>query len=618
MTVELSVREVRDALLRASSGDAAGDGEPATLAAGRIFHELFADLVGIEPRRSGLRVIVESGPTLENRNRALVDHTWRRLLAPRLVAHSASLQDSTAAVLVLWRATRNLLSWLVQIVLEMLDERPELSGSWEQLAESLKAEVPLEVELNQPGWTEPVRLVGIADAVLCLPNTSAFCAIELKLGRGNPSVDLGQAALYHLILHRAGRQPADSALALLHFGPELTEHGISASLLGPAQERLLALVARLAGVLPSDPAKAPTVNGQAYQDLTEALLRAYREQGVRLESKGAPVVGPRFLRFEVRLTRGTKLEAVRRPTAELQHRLELPAEPIVVKDAGRIFIDLPRPDPKTVLFSDVLGQLPLVDPLRGSARLPVGVDPSGRLHLVDLASSGRSHVLVAGSTGSGKSEWLRTAIAGLLAQNTPDTLRLVTIDPKLSAFGDLEGSPWLWKPHSFWIPGGQQTAVDLFEELVTEMDHRYQSTRALGADTLTEAVEKTGRPQPRIVVLCDEYFALVSTSRQERTEIEGAVALLGAKARAAGIHLVLATQQPNRTTVSAAIQTNLPCRVALYLQNRIESRMMLDVSGAEHLTGSGDLLYKDFGDPIRLQAAYLPEPERRTRLRGSG
>jgi DNA segregation ATPase FtsK/SpoIIIE-like protein len=127
---------------------------------------------------------------------------------------------------------------------------------------------------------------------------------------------------------------------------------------------------------------------------------------------------------------------------------------------------------------------------------------------------------------------------------------------------------------------------------------------------LRSHIEKAGRPLPRILCVCDEYFALVSQNKQEKAQIEDAVSLLGAKARAAGIHLVLATQQPSRATITGAIQSNLPCRVALALTSSIESNMILGCSGAERLTGSGDLLYKDFGDPVRLQAPYLTEQER--------
>jgi len=154
------------------------------------------------------------------------------------------------------------------------------------------------------------------------------------------------------------------------------------------------------------------------------------------------------------------------------------------------------------------------------------------------------------------------------------------------------------------------TPDKLFQDLVEEMEHRYRMTRETGADNLREHVEKTGKPLPRIVCVCDEYYALVSQQREEKQAIEQAIGLLGAKGRAAGVHLTLATQQPSRQTINGAIQANLPCRVALYLQSPIESNMIINQSGAERLTGMGDLLYKDFGNPVRLQGAYLRAKER--------
>jgi DNA segregation ATPase FtsK/SpoIIIE-like protein len=203
-------------------------------------------------------------------------------------------------------------------------------------------------------------------------------------------------------------------------------------------------------------------------------------------------------------------------------------------------------------------------------------------------------------------------LASLIATNTPDTLRIVTFDPKLAAFTDLEQSKFLWKPNAYWIPtDGGSSASELFQAVVEEMERRYQLTRQSGTDNLRAHVEKTGKPLPRIICICDEYYALISQNKQELAQIEASVGLLGAKARAAGIHLVLATQQPSRRTISGNIQTNLPCRVALALGSPIESNMILGCSGAERLTGAGDLLYKDFGDPVRLQAPYLPDDERK-------
>ena len=635
--IELTVSDVRAALTSVARPGDRGTGEAATLLLGRLFHEVFAELVGIQPERSGLRVIVEAGPDRARRLEALLDHAWRKLVAPRLLRHAAEIQATSEPVLTLWRAVERLCGWLVDVVVELARQASENGAaeagpraapapSWEHLTTVLRAEVPLEYELREPGWAEPVRLVGIADSLLRVPGSDVHCAIEIKLGRSAPPIDLGQAALYRLLLTRSGAQTRTAALALLRFSPELEEHLFEAPQLAEAEARLLDLIAGLARVPRVEPASPPAppdppatdveVPPSPHVDIGRRLVRACREQGVGIETRGEPTVGPRFLRFEVRLSPGARLDALRRRMPEVALRLALPQEPIVSAEAGSLFVDVARPDPEIVPFERIVPQLPPVDPLVGSARLPIGVDSAGQLHFADLSSAGRSHALVAGTSGSGKSEWLRVALAGLFASNTPDTLRIVTIDPKLNAFADLERSRFLWRPDAWWVPGSGREATDVFDDLIEEMDRRYQLTRASGSDNLAEHVRKTGRPLPRIVCLCDEYMALVTVDRAVRTSIEQSVALLGAKARAAGIHLVLATQQPSRNVVSGAIQANLPCRVALALTSHIESNMILGTSGAERLTGCGDLLYRDFGDPQRLQAPLLSAEERRRRFAG--
>lgn len=624
MTVVLSVSDVRSALQGTDETIQPGQGEPATQLLGTIFHQTFADLINADPSKSGLRIIAEGRHDESRRLEQLLSHAWTRLFAPRVLRHAASLQDASAPVLMCWRALQNLCRWLDSIVLELLNQKPELQGTWEHLHDILSAEVPLACELELPDWTEPVRLVGIADSVLRLPQTSDFCAIELKLGRATPVVDLGQAVLYHLVLSRNGQRANHSALSLVRFSPELDEQLISANALTPAQDRLLELIGKLAGVATIRPRKSeipeitPSSSPRSAKsdELAHRLQRAYREQGVSLEIRGTPQVGPRFSRFEVRLATGMRVDGLRRRTEEVQHRLALSRQPLVIQDAGRLFVDIERSDPETVLFANVVAQLPRLDSLRGSANVPLGVNTAGHVQFADLASSGRSHILVAGTTGSGKSEWLRMVIAGLIATNSPDTVRFVTLDPKLAAFGDLEKSRYLWRKNSWWIPNADSPASEVFDELITEMDLRYELVHREGCNNLREYVEKTRRPLARIVCVCDEYFALVSQQKQEKQAIEHAVALLGAKGRAAGIHLILATQQPSRATLAGAIQSNLPCRVALYLQSPIESNMILGQPGAERLTGSGDLLYKDFGSPVRLQAPLLTAEDRNRWLKG--
>lgn len=625
--IELSVSDVRAELARVSRQGDRGAGEAGGLLLGKLFHSVFADLVGGDPERSGMRVIAEAGETRQVRVAALLEHAWRRLVAPRVRRHAAELQASSEGVRTLWQAVETLCGWLVDVVTELMrhaanDTPPSSqvylapSSSWEHLTQLLSAEVPLSCELLEPGWTEPVLLKGVADSILRVPGRDAYLAIELKLGRSAPPIDLAQAALYRLILTRTKKQPSTSALAVLRFSPSLDEHLFEAAALAGAEARLLDVIATLGKVPKKDPPPIPDATlpqerstAPAHANLAKQLERACREHGVGINVIGAPDAGPRFLRFTVRLAPGARLNVLERRMPEVAHRLGM-VEPIVTQEAGSLYIDVARPDPKTVCFEEILSQLPGSDALVGSARVPVGVDSSNTLKLVDLASAGRSHFLVAGTSGSGKSEWLRMALAGLLQTNTPDTLRIVTIDPKLNAFADLEKSPFLWTREAWWIPGNGREASEVFEDLVEEMERRYQLTRESGSDNLADHVKTTGKPLPRIVCLCDEYMSLV-LNKKIKDQIEQHVGLLGAKARAAGIHLVLATQQPSRNIISGAIQTNLPCRVALTLTSHIESAMILGERGAERLTSNGDLLYKDFGAPVRLQAPYLAAEARK-------
>jgi DNA segregation ATPase FtsK/SpoIIIE-like protein len=146
------------------------------------------------------------------------------------------------------------------------------------------------------------------------------------------------------------------------------------------------------------------------------------------------------------------------------------------------------------------------------------------------------------------------------------------------------------------------------------MDRRYALFEKSGADDLATYEPKL----PRILVVCDEYADLVAGGGKTQKAIEAAISRLGAKARAAGIHLILATQQPSRQIMRGAIQTNIPCRVGLKTQKAIESQMLLNQPGAEALLGHGDLLFKDIGDPVRLQSPLTTRDERRAIFHPNG
>jgi len=618
MPVELHVRQVRDEILRAAGGPVYGLSSSSSRLAGTLFHEIFADLFGREARLQARAALPDGGATAEEWSARLRDHVYRLLLGPRIETNQAALQTATREVLDLWRSLEALAQWLAGILHEAW-RRGAFSVSANGGAADLliSSEEPLSWRLKEPGWTDSVQISGVPDAVFRLPGSDRWCVAELKTGQSAPEADLAQACLYHQMLSAGERTPG--SLALVRFRPQLEQAVFAPRELGLAEARLKALIGRLAGVLPR---ATPSPSGLAvaqpaplnpeYANLGRRLVEIFREYKSPVELLGDPIVGPAFLRFPVQPARGVRPESVRKLAGAVQLRLALQAPPFIHTAGGRLVVDVARPDREPVLFAAVRDRLPQADPFLGCSRLPVGLDLEGNLRMADLADSADCHLLVAGATGSGKSEWLRAMIAGLLLINTPQTLQLLLVDPKRNAFNELAGSPYLWGDRRVVYPD-EVDPVGVFDRLVEEMETRYRAFQAAGVDHLAE-LQRSGGRLPRIVCVCEEYPDLLFSGRNE---IEERIRRLGQKARAAGIHLVLAVQQPSREIVKGTLQANIPARVGLRVTSRIESKMLLDRSGAEDLLGNGDLLFKDIGEPIRLQGLYLPPEERRVIFGGA-
>lgn len=631
MAVSVTVRQVRQAIYSKTGVDDAAQGHPSTLLLGRLFHEIVADLAGSDRSLNWQEALSGLDPEKEIWQQKLVDHAYDRLIGPRLTRERVRLQDSAEQVLHFWTACKAMCGWLVGILWTakqggLLNEDLAPVDSARELL--LTPEVSLAWEIRKNGWTDEVDVTGVADLLLRIPENGQWCVIELKLGRGAPQADLMQACLYHQMLSAAARgEVTPGAIALVSFHPEKKEHLVSPEQIERVKDRLVNLIGECASVLPTQaekvavPAqgaldseeerrKAASTASRKHIELGQKLVKVFNEYGVRADLAGDPIAGPTFLRYPVELGHGVHVKAAQRQAPNIQMRLQLDAEPFIHLADGCVVIDIQRPDRQTVKFSEIEGQLPPSDPLIGCSKVPVGVDLNSRLRFADLAEPEIIHILVAGSAGSGKSEWLRSALAGLLLTNGPDTLKLVLIDPKRNAFNELKNSPFLFDEKSLVYPD-ECPAAGVLARLADEMDARYKLMSEINAGCLKEYVRKTGKAVPRIVCFCDEYADLVSGPKKERKEVEGQIGRLGAKARAAGIHLIIATQHPSREIIKGALQTNIPARVGLKTAKAIESRMLLNVNGAEKLLGKGDLLFKDIGDPVRLQSPYLSEEDRK-------
>jgi S-DNA-T family DNA segregation ATPase FtsK/SpoIIIE len=238
----------------------------------------------------------------------------------------------------------------------------------------------------------------------------------------------------------------------------------------------------------------------------------------------------------------------------------------------------------------------------------LGRDVSGQVWLDDLAKM--PHLLVAGATGSGKSVCLHSLITTLLYQNNPDDLKMILIDVKQVELTVYDGLPYLVAP----VVTDTKRAIRSLQWCLGEMDRRLEKLKEAKCQNIQEYNKKKKRRMPYMVVVVDELGDLISTSRKE---VEGSIIRLGQKSRAAGIHLILATQRPSVDILSGLIKANMPARIAFSVTSSINSKTILDFTGAEKLIGQGDMLFinSSLAKPIRIQGAYIDKDEIRAVLK---
>ena len=306
--------------------------------------------------------------------------------------------------------------------------------------------------------------------------------------------------------------------------------------------------------------------------------------------------GPSFEQYEIIPAIGVKAAQVRSCVEDVSLRVKQKVH-ISRKTGGSLSIEVPLTERQTVPYGYLLE-----DTADDAMEIPVavGVDASFAPFSVDLVEL--PHLLIAGTTGSGKSIFLKTLIASVMYHLTPDEVRLVLIDPKRVEFGIFASSPFI----ACNIITEFEEVPPVFESLGLEMETRYQLLEQVGVSDIRQynAEVEPNLRRPYIVVVIDEFADLLM---QNVEGFEGAIIRLAQKARASGIHLVLATQRPSADVIRGLLKTNIPGRIALSVSSQIDSRIILDMTGAENLTGKGDLicLCPAFRDGIRLQGAYI-------------
>ncbi|MGH3007150.1 MAG: DNA translocase FtsK, partial [Gaiellaceae bacterium] len=344
--------------------------------------------------------------------------------------------------------------------------------------------------------------------------------------------------------------------------------------------------------------------GKAAERTAEALLQALTNFGIDATLVGQ-VVGPRVTRYELQLAPGTKVGKVAALKDDLAYALATTEIRILAPIPGKqaVGVEVPNLAPNVVTLGDIFDELP-----QNASPLSVwlGKDISGTSVWADLARM--PHILIAGTTGSGKSGCINTMLCSILLRATPDDVRMILVDPKRVELGLYESIPHLLTP----VVSNPKAAAAVLANVLTEMERRYERmslARARNLPELNRALRKRGEPTlPYLLVVIDELADLMMVSPQE---VEDAVIRLAQKSRAVGIHLVLATQRPSVDVITGMIKANVPSRIAFAVSSQTDSRVILDGGGAESLLGQGDMLFKPLGTSRlqRVQGAFVTEEE---------
>lgn len=375
----------------------------------------------------------------------------------------------------------------------------------------------------------------------------------------------------------------------------------------------------------------PPLSDKRYSNST--LETMSREVELRLMDFGvqAKVVavhpGPVITRFELSLAPGVKVSKISNLAKDLARSLSVVSVRIVEVIPGKAVIGLEVPNEQrdVVYLSEILASA-VYKQSHSPLSLALGKDISGHVVVVDLAKM--PHLLVAGTTGSGKSVGLNVMLLSLLYKATPDKVRMIMIDPKMLELSIYDGIPHLLTP----VVTDMKEAANALRWCVAEMERRYRLMAALGVRNLAGYNQKIENglhkgtpvlnplpvppdqtpepldPLPFVVVVIDEFADMMMVVGKK---VEELIARIAQKARAAGIHMILATQRPSVDVITGLIKANVPTRIAFQVSSRIDSRTILDQQGAEQLLGYGDMLYLAAGTgiPVRVHGAYAADHE---------
>lgn len=335
------------------------------------------------------------------------------------------------------------------------------------------------------------------------------------------------------------------------------------------------------------------------------------------EIKGTVVeihVGPAVTQYEVAVSSGTKLSKIENMDKEIALALAAKHVSIEAPIPGKstVGVEIPNPTISAVKIKEVLGNIPK-EQEKAKILVALGKDLMGRVQTTDITKM--PHLLVAGSTGSGKSVCMNSIIASILMRYRPDQVKLVLVDPK-----KVEMSHYNGVPHLLWpVVTDPKKASTALQRIVAIMDERYDTFSETGVKKIEDYNDMVDKKKdkdpscplekmPYIVVIIDELADLMMVASKE---VEASIQRITQLARAAGIHLIVATQRPSTNVITGVIKANIPSRISFAVASFVDSRTILDRSGAEKLLGKGDMLFMPIGEntPIRIQGCFITDDE---------
>lgn len=355
--------------------------------------------------------------------------------------------------------------------------------------------------------------------------------------------------------------------------------------------------------------------GVSDQDLRETamcLKETLQSFNVEVEV-GAVTCGPTVTRYEVLPAQGVRVNKITNLADDLKLSLAAASIRIEAPIPGKsaVGIEVPNENPSSVHFRELL-EGEAFEKAKSPVAFAVGKDIGGKVIITDIAKM--PHLLIAGATGSGKSVCINTLIMSILYKSDPNEVKLIMIDPKVVELSCYNGIPHLFCP----VVTDPKEAAASLNWAVREMMDRYNKFKELGVRNIAgynekiktvENAEAAGYSHmPLLVIIVDEFADLMMVASKE---VEDAVCRLAQLARAAGIHLILATQRPSVNVITGVIKANIPSRIAFSVSSAIDSRTILDKGGAEKLLGKGDMLFfpSGYSEPVRLQGAFVSDKE---------